>query len=73
MNISSPSHRYKKAAAKRFAQWRAPNPSKPVESLKRRVGYFEEQLSKTRTKLGDMQVDESDEAEVVEQESVMNV
>jgi len=41
-----------------------------VESLKRRVGYFEEQLSTTRTKLGDMQVDDPDEAEVAVQERV---
>jgi hypothetical protein len=40
------------------------NLSKPVETLKRRVGCFEEQLSTTRAKLGDMQVDEADEAEV---------
>jgi hypothetical protein len=33
--------------------------------MKRRVGYFEEQLSTTRAKLSDMQVDEADEAEVV--------
>jgi hypothetical protein len=49
----------KKAAAKRFAQLRT-HKSKPVENLKRRVGYFEEQLSTTRAKLADMQVDEED-------------
>jgi len=35
---------------------------KDVDSLKRRVGYFEEELSTTRTKLIDMQVDDADES-----------
>jgi hypothetical protein len=54
----------KKVVAKHFAQLRAPNLIKPVESMKRCVGYFEEQLSTMRAKLSDMQVDEADEAEV---------
>ncbi len=51
---------------KRFAQLRAPNPSKPVEILERCIGYFEEQLSTTRAKLGDMQVDEANKADEAE-------
>ena len=35
---------------------------KDVGSLKRRVGYFEEELSATRTRLNNMQVDEAEES-----------
>jgi len=47
----------------RFAQQRATKMAKQTETLKRRVGYFEEELSTTRAKLNSMQVDELDESE----------
>lgn len=49
---------FQKAVATRFAQKEPLRLGKPSESLKRRVGYFEEELCATRTKLDNMQVDE---------------
>ena len=43
----------------RFAQQKTLKPGKQSESLKRRVGYFEEELCATKAKLDNMQVDES--------------
>jgi len=37
--------------------------AKQAETLKRRVGYFEKELSTTRAKLNSMQVDELDDSE----------
>ena len=47
----------------RFAQQRPTKISKQAEALKRRVGYFEEELSSTRAKLNNMQVDEVEKSE----------
>jgi len=55
----------KKAAAKRFTQQRATQIDKPLGNLKRRVGYFEEELSTTRVRLSDMQVEEGDRQDQV--------
>jgi len=46
-----------------FAQQRPTKISKQAEALKRRVGYFEEELSSTRAKLNNMQVDEVEKSE----------
>ena len=46
-----------------FAQQRPTKISKQAEALKRRVGYFEEELSTMRTKLNNMQMDELDDSE----------
>ena len=50
---------FQKAAATRFARQKTLKPAKQSESLKRRVGYFEEELGATKAKLDNMQVDES--------------
>ena len=50
---------FQKAAATRFAQQKPPKLGKQYESLKRRVGYFEEELCAMKTKLDNMQVDDS--------------
>jgi hypothetical protein len=42
----------------RFAQQRSTKPGNQAETLKRRVGYFEEELLTTRAKFSNMQVDE---------------
>ncbi len=42
----------------RFAQQKTLKPGKQSESLKRRVGYFEEELCAMKAKLDNMQVDE---------------
>ena len=47
----------------RFAQQRPTKTAKQTETLKRRVGYFEEEMSTTRAKLNSMQVDELDDSE----------
>ena len=47
----------------RFVQQRATKMGNQAETLKRRVGYFEEELSTTRAKLNNMQVDELDTSE----------
>ena len=44
--------------------------AKQTETLKRRVGYFEEELSTTRAKLNSMQVDELDESEHRDKEDI---
>jgi len=49
---------YQKATAMRFAQQRSTKAGNQPETLKRRVGYFEEELMTTRAKLSNMQVDE---------------
>lgn len=46
----------------RFAQHRVKKPGTEV-AFKRRVGYFDEELSTTRAKLDKMLVDEEDDSE----------
>ena len=43
---------------------------KQAETLKRRMGYFEEELSTTRAKLNNMQVDEFDDSEHCDKEDI---
>jgi len=52
----------------RFAQQRPTKIEKRGQALKRRVGYFEEDLSTTRTKLSNLQVDDVDGPEHREEE-----
>ncbi len=59
---------YQKAAAMHFMQQRPMKIGKRAKALKRRSGYFEEELTTTRTKLSNMQVDDMDESEHHEKE-----
>jgi len=54
----------------RFTQQRPTKMGKQAETLKRRVSYFEEELSTTRAKLNSMQVDELDSSEHCDKEDI---
>ena len=54
----------------RFTQQRPTKTAKQTETLKRRVGYFEEEMSTTRAKLNSMQVDELDDSEHRDKEDI---
>ena len=60
MNLSSSLLKKQDAFVKNIMQENAPKILKPKPTLKRKVGYSEEEISHTRTKLAAMAIDEEE-------------